>query len=231
MWARAPVRRAASTTMADRDVLGFRRPAAEEVVVLPARLAEGPPAAAAIVGPSSACTMSSPSKPRSPASRPPAGRHRVAGTPHAGVEQEALETEDPGIMQGRRPPRLAGTAPPQKPDVDVALPSGRAPLDVQRRGVDRRWDGVERHVDDRGDAAGGRGAGRRREALPLGSAGLVDVYVRVHEPRDEDLVAGELDHAWHGMRRLDGLDRADAHRPRRRRSPARRSSPSGPVAP
>ena len=48
---------------------------------------------------------------------------------------------------------------------------------------------VERHVDERGEAAGCGGAGGGGEAFPLGAAGLVDVDVGVDEAGQEGVVA------------------------------------------
>jgi hypothetical protein len=63
--------------------------------------------------------------------------------------------------------------------VDVAPALGRAAFTATPARAGRRGDGVERHVDHRGDAPRGGRAGGALEALPLGAAGLVDVDVGV----------------------------------------------------
>src|SRR5215510_2487494 len=71
----------------------------------------------------------------------------------------------------------------------MTLPAGRASLLVERRHIRRRRYAVERHVDDGCDASSG---GRQRggvETLPLRSAGLVDVNVRVDKTRGNNEVA------------------------------------------
>lgn len=48
---------------------------------------------------------------------------------------------------------------------------------------------VEGHIDEGGEATGGGGAGSGAEALPVGSAGLVDVDVGVDEAGEDGLGA------------------------------------------
>jgi hypothetical protein len=99
----------------------------------------------------------------------------------------------------------------------VALAGGGLALALQRRRRGGRRHAVERHVDDGGDAAGGGRPGGGVEALPVRAAGLVDVDVRVHEPGQDDRVAG-VDHTGAARRRVveggDALDHAvaDVHR-------------------
>jgi hypothetical protein len=134
-------------------------------------------------------------QPVEPGDRPQSGRevlaHQRRELRDPAVEQEALDAEHARVVQGTQLPCVArdGTAP--EPDVDGALPAGHLALDLQRGHVDGGRQRIERHVHDRRDAAGRRGAGGRGEALPLGAAGLVDVHVRVDDPGQEYLVAGE----------------------------------------
>ena len=112
----------------------------------------------------------------------------------AGVQQEALEAEDARVVQRAQRTEVAGHRTAPEPDVDVAPALGSSTLGRQGVDVDGRRDAVERHVDDRGDTAGSRRPGRRREALPLGAAGLVDVHVGVDHAGQQHLVGAELDH-------------------------------------
>jgi hypothetical protein len=66
-------------------------------------------------------------------------------------------------------------------DVHRELSTRGGLLGAQRGDVDGGRDAVERHVDDRGDAASRCGGGRGREALPVRAARLVDVDVAVHQ--------------------------------------------------
>jgi hypothetical protein len=100
-----------------------------------------------------------------------------------------------------------GAAP--ETDVDVRFLARHVPLDLERLDVDRRRNAVERHVDDGGDTAGRRRAGRGREALPFGAAGLVDVHMGVHQTGHQDLVVAEIHHLRRGQGRAQRLDRHD----------------------
>ncbi len=111
----------------------------------------------------------------------------------AGVDEEALEAEDAAVVQRSQRAEVAGHRATPEADVDEALPLGDLTLQPQGRHVDGGRDRVQRHVDERGDAAGGGGAGGRGEPLPLGAAGLVDVHVGVDEPRQQHLVGRQLD--------------------------------------
>jgi hypothetical protein len=149
---------------------------------------------------------------------------------HARVHQEALHAEDARLVQAPQVADVAGHRAAPEAHVDVALAVRRRALDLQGGDVDGRRQAVERHVDDRRDAPGRGGTGRRGEALPLGAARLVDVDVGVDEPGQQDLVVGQLEHLRAGERRRQRLDRrdppvgdaeADAALPRRRDGPRR----------
>ena len=74
--------------------------------------------------------------------------------------------------------------------VHVTSAFRRLPLCFEPRDGGRRRHAVERHVDDRRHAAGGRGARRRVEAFPFGAAGFVDVHVGVDDTGGDDKSAG-----------------------------------------
>src|SRR5690606_41913164 len=78
---------------------------------------------------------------------------------------EALEPEHARVPQGAQLVRVAGHGAAPEPDVDERLVARDLLLGLERLDVHRRRDRVERHVDDRRDAAGGRGPRRGREAL------------------------------------------------------------------
>ena len=166
---------------------------------------------------SSACTIISPSNAaRSRAARPRARRRRRGGnssTPEC--SRKHLKPNTPASCSGRRSARLPGTAPPQKPTSTKAWSGGR-PRCLASQRLDRRGrrDAVERHVDDRRDATGRRGAGGAGEALPLGAARLVDVHVGVDQAGQQDDVVAEARRSPRPRGR---------HR-RHRRAPRRRSA-------
>ena len=134
---------------------------------------------------------------------------------HPGRRQEALEPEDALVVQAAQVVDVAGDGAAPEADVDVAAPVRGLPLDLQR--VDRAGgrQAVERHVQDRRDAARRGGPGGRREPLPFGAAGLVDVHVGVDEAGQQHLVVGEVDGradvAGDGVVGLDRGDDAVAH--------------------
>src|SRR5690606_31069823 len=109
-----------------------------------------------------------------------------------GGRQERLEAEHPGLVQGPQVLGVVRQGAAPEADVDVRLAGGDPLLGAQV--VHRRGgrEGVEGHVDEGGDAAGGRGAGGGPEALPLGAAGVVDVDVGVDQAGQQDVVAEVL---------------------------------------
>jgi hypothetical protein len=100
-----------------------------------------------------------------------------------------------------------GAAP--ETDVDVALPGGRLALDPQRVHGDRGGQAVQRHVHDRGDPARGGGPGGGGEALPFGTARLVDVHMGVDQAGQQRRVA-QIPVIGGVQDRVVGLDRDDA---------------------
>ena len=142
---------------------------------------------------------------------------------HAGVEQEALEADDARLEQRPQLVDVARHGPAPEGDVGRDLAVRRRSFHVQRLDGGRRRDRVEGHVDDRGDAAGDRGARRRREALPVRAPRLVDVDVAVDQAGQEHLVVGQRDRAGRGV-----VERGDSGDPAVRRcAPRRTRSPSG----
>ena len=122
------------------------------------------------------------------------GRRTSAGNSGTPLStRKHLKPRTPASRSAPRPPRDAGTAPPQKPTSTWHFPAAASRLVVERGHVDGGRDGVQRHVDERGDAAGRGRPGRRAEALPLGAARLVDVHVGVDQPRQQHLVVGQRD--------------------------------------
>ena len=127
--------------------------------------------------------------------RPPGSRRCRSGTGSldaagAGVEQRA---------RARRRCRARGR-PRSRSRRARARPRRRACAASASRVV-VSGTAVERHVDERRDAARGRGARRALEALPLGAAGLVDVDVAVDEAGQQHRVADVLDRGARPARR------------------------------
>jgi hypothetical protein len=137
------------------------------------------------------------------------GRLEVAELVHAGVRQEALEAEHPGVVQ---PPQLVQVARHRaapEPDVDARLVFGGLALDLQRGGVHRWWHAIQRHVQQGGDSAGSCRPGGGGEALPLGATGLVDVHVGIYQPGQQHLVVAQIDEVAAGELVVQRLDRHD----------------------
>ncbi len=130
---------------------------------------------------------------------------------HARGHEEALEREHAGLVQpgdlGLE--SLTRDHATEEAHVHVALPIRGRTLAAQGRAIHGGGDAVERHVGERRHTAGGRGTRRMREALPRGAAGLVDVHVRIHEPRREHGVM-RIVHGQAGGPRLEVMQRHDA---------------------
>ncbi len=166
----------------------------------------------------------------------------------AALGEEALEGQHAfleEVAQAAVRTGVAGNEPAAQRDVDAGLLLERAHLGAEAFERGGRRHAVERHVDEGGDAARGRRAGRGGEALPLGAARLVDVDVRVDEAGQDAEIArvedgeaggavvvvgdGDDDAAgdMNGVRRLaDGRDDAFAADDRIDRHLGGQSSPS-----
>ena len=136
-----------------------------------------------------------------PAAARPATAAGTPSTPES--SRKHLKPKTPASCSGAGRRRCRAPRRPRTRRRRTAWPAAAARLTSSAGDGGGRRDAVERHVEDRGDAAGGRGAGGRGEALPLGAARLVDVHVGVHQPGQQHLVVGELDR----------LHRRDAGRP------------------
>ena len=128
---------------------------------------------------SSACTIISPSN--EAISRMAASSSRPGSTGGNSSTPEcsrASETEDACVIHRfLKVGHIARHRPAPEPNVDVRLALCGFAFHFERRHVDGGRDAVQRHVHERGDTAGGRGLRRAREALPLGTTGIVDVHV------------------------------------------------------
>ena len=123
-----------------------------------------------------------------------------------GVRHERLEADDAARGELVEAVDRAGyEAVPQR-EVDVRRPGRGGDLRVERAGVDRRRQGVERHVDDRRGPARRARAGPAREALGVGPAGVVEVDVGV-DRAGEDVQTGRVD--LFARRGVEGLGDGD----------------------
>jgi hypothetical protein len=109
------------------------------------------------------------------------------------VHEEALEGEHASGSEPHELVRVPGDHAADEADVDGAFPASRVTLRDQAGRRSRGGHGVERHVEQRRHTAGGRGARAGLESLPVRASWLIEVYVRVHEPRHDHEVAGVLD--------------------------------------
>src|SRR5262249_31315138 len=107
--------------------------------------------------------------------------------------REAFNPPPPAAIMASRPAgvRRADAAP--EGGVYPKLLLGGVELDLEGLESGGDWVGVERHVGDGGNAAGGCGARGGFKALPLGAPGLVDMHMAVHQTRHDHVVPHILD--------------------------------------
>ena len=102
----------------------------------------------------------------------------------AGIDEEALEAGDAGAGERQDVrPGCRRRRRPRRPSPPCTGPAAACALGFERGDGGGFGQAVQRHVDERGVAAGGGGAGAGGEALPLGAAGLVDVDVACRRGR------------------------------------------------
>ena len=107
----------------------------------------------------------------------------------AGIDQEALEPGHAGCRQGRKVFLvLPGQSTPGRP-VHAALAGGRVTLGFERSNRGGFRQAIERHIHQRGVAAGRGGAGGGGEAFPFRPARFVDVHMRIHQAGQQHQVA------------------------------------------
>ena len=159
MCTRAPVRRAASMTVAIARALGRPRAGGEEARRSCVPCAGGRRDRSASA--SSAWTIISASSSASSGQVAlEVGRPRARGTPSTPEgSRKHLNPKTPASCSGCQVVDVAGDRAAPEPDVDVALTGRGLALDLQGGGVDGGRDAVERHVEQGGDAAGRRGPG------------------------------------------------------------------------
>ncbi len=97
----------------------------------------------------------------------------------AAVAHECLESDDAAPGERRQLREVFGNHPTPETEVDECLPGRDGDFCIEGWGRRRRWMGVERHFEYRGDAAARRTARSGLPALPLGAARLVEVDVAV----------------------------------------------------
>ena len=100
--------------------------------------------------------------------------------------QKALEAAHAGARERLELRGVAGHDAAPECHVDVTLPAAARRFSSSAATVVVGGHAVERHVDQRRDAAGRRGARRGCESFPVGAARLVDVHVRVDDARQHD---------------------------------------------
>ena len=162
---RAPVRAGRLDHLGDRQVLGAARAGGEEVgVAAPVGRRRGR-RARGVLGVHDEQASSRPARaspPRSSAGVDAAGTRRRRSR-----QQEALEAEHAGVVQRRQVAEVARDRAAPEADVDVALAGGGGRAWSSRASTRHRGrDAVERHVDERGDAARPRRRGWRSRSPP-----------------------------------------------------------------
>ena len=94
-----------------------------------------------------------------------------------------LKPRTPAARQRRQVGGVARHDAAPESHVDMTSTARRGAFLLEAGNRRGRRDAVERHVHERGDAAGRGRARRVREALPVGTPGIVDVDVRIDERR------------------------------------------------
>jgi hypothetical protein len=107
----------------------------------------------------------------------------------AGIDEEALEAGNAGQRQRLECGLVAVDAAAPECVVHQTLALRGVALGLERTDIGGLGQAVQRHVDDGGEAARGRGARGRGETLPFGAAWLVDVRVCIDEPGQQSEVA------------------------------------------
>src|SRR5712691_3705632 len=92
----------------------------------------------------------------------------------------------------------------------MALVAGCCQLSLETCDRCRRGDAIQRHIDQRGHTAGSRRPSRRGETFPIGTAGLVNVDVRVNEPGHQHCFVADFDEPATFRIIIEGCDGADA---------------------
>ena len=98
-------------------------------------------------------------------------------------DRKHLKARTPASHSASSSLAFPGTTPPMNSTLTVALPRRGLAFGTQRLHRRRRRNGVQRHVENRRDAARRRRARRSGETLPLGAARLVHMHVRVDDAR------------------------------------------------
>ena len=155
----------------------------------------------------------------------------------ARVRHERLQADHAALGELLEPVEVAGHEAAPEAEVDARRGPRRLELGVEGGAVEHRRRRVQRHVEERREAARGQRGAAGREPFPVRAAGLVEVHVRV-QPAGQDEQAARVELlARAGQLRLDGRDQAVGDRrcraasPRTIRSNTRTSSPRRSRAP
>src|SRR6267142_950407 len=105
---------------------------------------------------------------------------------HSRWHEEALEPEHARAMHCPQFTGIAGHDPAPEADVHPAFLARRSALGFERRSCGGCRDAVERHVDQRRDAASGGRACRRLKTFPIGAPRFIDMDMRVHQAGHDD---------------------------------------------
>src|SRR5467141_3433758 len=135
------------------------------------------------------------------------------------MNQETFEADHARIPEPCQLTRIArhDTAPECRVNHQLAAYSGQFCIQSVESG--RGWNTVERHVDDRGYAAGRSRSRGGSKTFPLSPAGLVDMHVTVDQARHYDRVFAGFNYfaiRRNLFKRSDGADAAGANMAGRR---------------
>ena len=107
--------------------------------------------------------------------------------------QKAFESEDACFPQRPELRRISRNHTAPESNIHPQFPFGSSQFFAKAPGCRRGGNAVEGHLDQGGDAACGGRAGCCRKSFPVRSAWLIDVDVRIHQPRHDHGITGIKD--------------------------------------
>lgn len=102
--------------------------------------------------------------------------------------KEALEANDASLNHIAQFVGIARNHSTPEGDIDEDLATGCVDLRSQVGHARRRWNGIQWHIADGGEASGSGSLRSRVKSLPFRSARFVDVDMRIDQPGHHDQI-------------------------------------------
>ncbi len=135
------------------------------------------------------------------------------------MDQKTFESRHSGGCESFNVTLIIVNDPAPRRPIDAAFALRRCALGLKRRDGRGRGKAIQGHIDEHRVTSRCRGSGRGFETLPLGTARIVDMHVRIDEPGKNRRVAEVMDFVTvgrHLIGRNDGLDPLAFHKDGRR---------------